>query len=88
MINLDDITLDDLREFVLKCEQDKKSLGLSIFPDKPAGWMKTMNLLEHYAKAKIEAIQDRFNGQIQRALTHEQNECDKYYRALPDYARW
>ena len=35
MINLDDITLDDLREFVLKCEQDKKSLGLSIFPDKP-----------------------------------------------------
>ena len=44
--------------------------------------MKTMNLLERYAKEKIEAIQDRFKGRIERALNHEQNECEKYYRAL------
>lgn len=87
MINLDDVSVDELEEFVQKTEQDRVAFAKELFPDKPPGFVKALNILEKYAKAKIEAMKDRVNGRIQRALKHEE-ECEKFYRILPDYAQW
>lgn len=86
-MNLDDISLEDLEEFVLKCEQDKHSFAREIFPAKHSGYVRDLNFLERYAKEKIEAMRDRLAGRIERALKHEEN-CEKYYRSLSEDARW
>lgn len=87
MLNLDNSSIEELEEFVQKSEQDKVAFAKELFPDKPPGFVKALNGLEKYAKAKIEAMKDRLNGRIQRALKHEE-ECEKFYRILPDYAKW
>lgn len=86
-MNLDDVTLEELEEFVNKYAQDKHSLGRELFPDKHPGYMRDLNFLERYAKEKIEAMRDRLAGRIERALKHEEN-CEKYYRSLSDEAKW
>ena len=87
MIDFDSMDIELLEEFLKACAQDKHKQAVSIFPDKHSGYVRDLNFLEKYAKEKIEAIKDRLAGRIERALKHEEN-CEKYYRALSEDARW
>jgi hypothetical protein len=85
MINLDDFSIEELDEFVTKAEN--KTFAEEIFPTKPQGFVRALNLLQKYAKEKIEAMKHRDKGRIDRAKRFEEK-CGNIWRSLPDYAKW
>lgn len=87
MLNLDECSIEELQEVVQKAEQDITGYARELFPDKPQGFVKAVNTLVKYAKAKIEAMEDRSKGRIPRAEKHEEV-ANNIWRSLPDYAKW
>lgn len=87
MLNLDQLSIEDLKEVVQKAESNITDYAKELFPERPQGYVKTVNLLVKFAKAKIEAMDDCLKGRISRAEKHEEV-CNNHWRALPDYAKW
>jgi len=48
---------------------------------------QALTTLAAYAKTKARAMRDRAAGEINDALAQER-ECERYYQALPEWARW
>jgi hypothetical protein len=56
-------------------------------PDELLEAAEALSALAVYAKTKAKAMQDRANGMISDALAKE-NQCERFYRSLPGWARW
>jgi hypothetical protein len=87
MLNLDLLNIEELQEIVQKAESDVTNYAKELFPTKPQGYVKAVNLLVKYAKAKIEAMEDRLKGRISRADKHQET-ANNFWRVLPDYCKW
>ena len=46
-----------------------------------------LSTLAAYARTKARAMQDRASGEIDAALAQEE-QCERYYHTLPDFAKW
>ena len=64
-----------------------RKMASRLFPDKPKGYVGTMQTLACYASNKATAMGCRLSGNIQSALVYE-NIADKVYDRLPEYAKW
>jgi hypothetical protein len=85
MENLDGMTSEELREFYVKsCE---RKFALSLFPDKPSGYVKATRLFGAYAINKLCAVTARLEGGIATAITYE-DICERIYNDLPEFAKW
>jgi hypothetical protein len=87
MINLDELDLESLEELVARATEDKQALGLQIWPHKPAGFMRALNIYIKYSVEKIEAMRDRSLNRESRAKKHEDN-LNKIYGTIPEDFRW
>lgn len=56
-------------------------------PDELTEIAQVFNTLAAYAKTKANAMRDRASGEINDALAQEA-QCERYYKALPEWARW
>jgi len=94
------ITLMDLRENLdAMPEQDLWELTQSakhkstrhcaevVFPDKPRGFTTAYRQLMTYAELKEQAMRWRRIGKITSAMQNE-DQCERIYNRLPDYAKW
>jgi hypothetical protein len=61
--------------------------GLSIDPQELREAAGVFTNLAEYARNKASAMENRLNGNIERALYYE-SLCDGIYRRLPRWARW
>jgi hypothetical protein len=85
--NFDGMWEDDLMAWYKKHYNGGRKLAAELFPDKPAGYVKTMKTAACYAINKATAMKCRKEGKITEALKYEQI-CDDIYGRLPDYAKW
>lgn len=46
-----------------------------------------LSTLAAYARTKAKAMQDRASGEIDAALSKEE-QCDRYFHTLPAWAKW
>jgi hypothetical protein len=58
-----------------------------LMPDELLEVAHAMSTLATYAKTKAKAMHDRASGMIADALVQE-DQCERYYRSLPEWARW
>jgi hypothetical protein len=56
-------------------------------PDELLEAATALSTLAAYARTKANAMQNRASGKIFDALAKE-NQCESYYRSLPEWARW
>jgi hypothetical protein len=56
-------------------------------PDELQEVAQALSALAAYAKTKARAMLLRASGMIADALAHEE-QCENYYRSLPEWARW
>ena len=84
--NLDDISLDELNNLHIIFRDRPEEVARFVFPDKEDRTETVMSLYL-YASNKSYARKARLAGFIQDALRDE-DECERIYNSLPDYARW
>ena len=87
MVNLDEMSEADLNDFYMKSLGSAAWLGQQMFPDRPRGYIRTVEALADYAHRKSYAIKLRRDGKISEAEEQER-QCARIHADLPDYARW
>ncbi len=87
MLNLDNLSIDELKVFVEEASSNEKILADKTFPDKPSGHVRAINLMRKYAIERIEVLDSELKGRIEKTKrSHEK--CNSIFRSLPDFAKW
>lgn len=86
MENLDAMTCEELHRF-LYSEMTERRQALKWFPTRPRGYTKAAHPIRMYGISKLRAMRLRVAGDIKAALGWE-DECQRIYDRLPEYARW
>ena len=84
--NLDDISLEELNNLRIVFRDRPEEVARFVFPDKDDRTETVMSLYL-YTTNKVYARGSRLAGLIQDALRDE-DECERIYSSLPDYAKW
>lgn len=85
-MNLDELNIDELNEFISDVEINPKKVAQELFPDEK-GSVRAINYLAKYAKEKAELLKHAsFNRQDKVKKLKER--CDSIYRTIPDFAKW
>jgi hypothetical protein len=86
--NLDCQWSDDLRSFAFNVHIDVAHAIGRMFPDRPESESKPVAFnLATYASRKADSMDSRSSGNAERAIRLE-NQCDRLYANLPEWARW
>lgn len=85
--NLDSMSRMDVFKFWADNHMGNRKRAARYFPDQPAGYIKALKNLCHYASNKSAAMLCRESGDITTAQMYE-NICERIYNSLPPYARW
>lgn len=85
MMNLDEMSIEDLRNFVALAND--KSFAAEVFPDKPPQFVRALNLMQRYSQERIELLEQTAKGRMERAK-RAREKCNAIFRSLPDYAKW
>jgi hypothetical protein len=88
-INLDCMDRDELEDFATEATNGLRPVNLArtLFPHRPAGYVRATRELGHYAWNKLTAMGCRKRGDVSSALVYEEI-CDRIYATLPEWARW
>jgi hypothetical protein len=86
-MNLDTMDFDELDAIWRGVMEHPRKFALKLFPSKPPHYVKTANLLAIYASDRLLAMRYRAGGHIKDSLKVEE-ELEKLYDKLPEYARW
>jgi len=87
MLNLDNLSIDELKVFVEEASANEKALADKTFPDKPPRHVRAINLMRKYAIERIEVLDSALKGRDDK-MKKQEKLCNNYYRSLPDYAKW
>lgn len=87
MINLDDMSHDELFEFWNFYRFATWKDAMRIFPTRPKGYVRAVKDCANYAINKAVAMKCRKDGEISKAKLYE-DICDNIYNMLPDFAKW
>lgn len=87
MLNLDELSADELDDFILKAEQDPISLSKEYFPNENSKRVRAINLLLKYAQFRKEMLRQTSKGRFKEANKHKEK-SEAVYRTLPDFSKW
>lgn len=86
MLNVDNMNIGELEEFIASAEADPKAVAQSHFPEEK-GSVRAINFLVKYAKERVVVLDSTSKGRDGKARIHEEK-ANNIYRSLPDYAKW
>ncbi len=78
---------NDIQKWLDEHQPVTTNIARQVFPHQPVGYVKTTKVLCEYAAHKITAMKFRKEGKMQAALLSEE-ECDRIYDSLPQFAKW
>lgn len=87
MLNLDEMNIQELEEFVSKAEQDPIALAKEIFPTKNKMRVRAINLYLKYSLERKEMLRQTSKGRFKEAEKHKEKSFS-IYRLFPDFSKW
>ena len=85
-MDLDQLNLQELQEFIESAEADPKQKAKELFPNEQ-GAVRAINIYVKYAKERAELLKHAsFNRQDKVKKLKEK--CDNIFRTIPEFAQW